>query len=137
MSLTRRDYDALYLPFKKGPCGTSNYPIISNVAISQLGVVTWTTDIASTSQVHYGTTPNLGPYSPYDATLVTSHSVTLSDLVAGTLYYIKVQSFYLDSLSISDLYTFIYNPVTGDILLEDGTYILLEDGTKIAVEPNP
>jgi hypothetical protein len=135
MSLTRRDYDALYLPFKKGPPTASHYPVISNVQITPQGLVTWLTDIPSTSQVHYGLTPNLGPYTPYDATLVTSHSVQLTGLTDGVLYYLRVQSFYLDSLSISDLYTFtLSSSATNDILLEDGTYITLEDGTKIQLE---
>ena len=113
----------------------SNYAIISNVVFSSTGLVTWTTDIASTSQVQYGSNMYLGLMTDRDSTLVTNHSVQLPSLSPGT-YYGKVQSFYLDSLSISDLYTFaISTPVaTGSILMEDGTYILMEDGTKILVE---
>lgn len=138
MPLTRFDYDKLYLPYKKGPQGNSHYPIITNVQITITGLVTWTTDIPATSQVNLGTSPMLGVLTPYDPTLVTSHSVQLTGLTNGVLYYLRVQSFYLDSLSISDLYTFQFSSAaTGDLLLEDGTYILLEDGTKIPVEDNP
>lgn len=84
----------------------SNYPVITNVVVTAAGLVTWTTDIPSTSQVVYGTNIYLGLMSPYDSTLVTSHSVQLTGLADGTTYYLKVQSFYLDALSISDLYTF-------------------------------
>ncbi len=103
---TKLDYDALYLPFKKGPSGPSHYPVITNVQISVAGLVTWTTDIPSTSQVHYGTSPLLGPFTSFDSMLVTNHSVQLTGLHNNILYYLRVQSFYLDSLSISDLYSF-------------------------------
>lgn len=119
---------------KKHRTHKSYYPVISNVQSTPTGLITWTTDIPSTSQVHFGTTPLLAVFSPFDGTLVTSHSVQLSGLTANILYYFRVQSFYLDSISISDLYTFLYNPITGDILEEDGSYILLEDGTKIPLE---
>lgn len=130
----RADYIHDHFVPKKGYSHLSNYPIITNVVISASGLVTWTTDIPSTSQVHYGTTPNLGPLTPFDGTFITSHSVQLSGLSDAILYYIRVQSFYLDALSVSDLYTFIFLVATGDILMEDGTFILMEDGTKIHVE---
>ena len=123
---------------KKHRTHPSYYPVLSNVQATPQGLISWLSDIPSTSQVLYGTTPLLGLSSLYDSTLVTSHSIQLSGLIQGILYYFRVQSFFLDSLSISDLYTFLYNPITGDILMEDGiNYILLEDGTKIAVESNP
>ena len=114
----------------------SYYPVISNVAISAAGLVTWSTDIASTSQVSYGGTVYLGAQTTQDPTLVTSHSVQLTGLVSGRLYYLKVASFYIDSTTVSDLYAFTYNPTAGSfITMEDGTtYILLEDGTKILLE---
>lgn len=129
---TKLDYNALYLPFKKGPAPASHYPLISNVQATTQGLVTWITDIPSTSQVNYGLTPNLGNLTTHDGTLVTSRSVQLSGLSPSILYYFRVQSFYLDSVSISDLYTFTS---LGAILQEDGTYILQEDGTKILLEP--
>jgi uncharacterized protein (TIGR02145 family) len=53
--------------------------------------VTWTTDIASTSYVDYGTTVSYGT-TVGDATLATSHSVTLSGLSASTTYYFRTRS---------------------------------------------
>lgn len=121
--------------FHKSLQHRSYYPIISNVVGSPGGTITWTTDIPSTSQVLYGLVPYLGFSSPYNGTLVTNHSVVLSPLVNGIRYYFRVQSFYWDSLSISDLYSFVFNAAAaGDILMEDGTYILMEDGTKIQRE---
>ncbi len=129
MSLTKKDYIYWHFrPVKELPHG-SNYPIISNVQATNGGLVTWTTNIPSTSQVLYGTTPLLGPISPFDGTLVTSHSVQLDNLPSGLIYF-RVQSFYLDSLSISDLYNFSINFLQA----EDGSYILNEDGSKIILE---
>lgn len=55
----------------------------------------WTTNNASNSQVKYGTTngsyPNSYPVPP-DATMATSHSIVLSGLSSGTLYYYVVVS---------------------------------------------
>ncbi|HTK04833.1 MAG TPA: fibronectin type III domain-containing protein [Candidatus Eisenbacteria bacterium] len=72
-------------------------PVISNVqvtGITQTGAtVTWTTNENATSFVDYGL--SAGP--PYantsgNATLVTSHSVTLSGLTASTVYHYRVRS---------------------------------------------
>lgn len=125
-----------YYPRKTKP-HASFYPIISNVQATSSGIITWTTDIASTSQVFYGLVPYLGFNTSYDSTLVTSHSVQLLGLTVGLIYYFKVQSFYWDSLSISDLYSFVVGAASGPaILTEDGvTYILLEDGTRVLLEP--
>lgn len=123
--------------FYKSAPHPSNYPIISNVAISNLGLVTWTTDVPSTSQVLYGLTTLLGTLTPYDATYVTSHSVQLFSLTNGATYYLKVQSFNTDALSISDLYVFTFAGATGNdfIGLEDGSgEFLAEDGTHIITE---
>jgi hypothetical protein len=70
-------------------------PIISNVAASTSGTsvtVTWTTDQASTSVVNYGTSTQYGTSANGGSTLTTSHSVTLSNLQAGTIYDYQVVS---------------------------------------------
>jgi uncharacterized protein (TIGR02145 family) len=53
--------------------------------------VTWTTDIASTSYVDYGTTVSYGT-TVGDATLATSHSVSLSGLSQSTTYHFRTRS---------------------------------------------
>lgn len=53
---------------------------------------TWTTNESSTSQVEYGTTTAYGQSTTLDSTMVTAHSVTLSGLIAGTLYHYRVKS---------------------------------------------
>ncbi len=71
-------------------------PAVSAVSVTAISetaaTVTWTTDEPSTSQVEYGTTPAYGSQTPPDATLVTSHSVTVSGLSAATTYNFRVVS---------------------------------------------
>jgi hypothetical protein len=54
--------------------------------------ITWTTDVASNSQVNYGTTSSYGTSTTLDTALVTSHSVSISGLTCNTLYHYKVVS---------------------------------------------
>ena len=76
--------------------GGSSGPNISAVGVSAItttsATVTWTTDVAATSQVEYGTTTSYGSLSTLDSTLVTSHSQALTGLTAGTLYHYRVHS---------------------------------------------
>ncbi len=74
-------------------------PQISNVQVNSItettAVVTWTTDIASSSVVQYGTGSDAWdsyPNTESDAALVTSHSITLSGLTQETDYYFMVGS---------------------------------------------
>ena len=70
-------------------------PVISNV-VSRPGpgrvTITWRTDVAATSQVQYGTTPAYGSSTALDRTLVTAHSVTITDLARKTQYHFQVVS---------------------------------------------
>jgi len=70
-------------------------PVIENIATSDItsdsATITWDTDESSDSVVNYGKTTALGS-SESDATMVTSHSITLTNLSASTLYYYEVQS---------------------------------------------
>ena len=65
-------------------------PVISGVTVSGISnntvTINWTTDQAASTQVLYGTTTAYGTPSPLMTALVTSHSVTLTGLTAGTLY---------------------------------------------------
>ncbi len=54
--------------------------------------VQWTTNVATTSQVQYGTTTNYGTTTPLDSTMVTSHAVALSALTANQTYHFRVVS---------------------------------------------
>ena len=71
-------------------------PAISAVAAGSLtgdsAVITWTTDEASTSQVEFGLTTAYGSTTTLDGNLVTSHSVPVTGLTAGTTYHFRVLS---------------------------------------------
>jgi hypothetical protein len=69
-------------------------PLITSVATTTAtttATVTWTTDEAATSRVDYGTTSGYGTAST-SATLVTSHSITLTGLTEGLSYHFRIQS---------------------------------------------
>ena len=76
--------------------GDTTPPVISSVSagsISSSGAtITWTTDEAGDSQVEYGLTTSYGLSTSLDASLVTSHSVSLAGLNANTLYHYRVKS---------------------------------------------
>lgn len=113
-----------YLRFKKSIPHPSNYPRITNVQATETGLITWDTDVASTSQVLYGVVPYMGFLSDYDATYVTSHSVQLQNLLPDTRYYFKVQSFRFDALSISHLFTFVTSPIASSFVLQSADLTL-------------
>lgn len=75
---------------------TTSAPTISSVASgtpsTSGATVTWATDQSSTSQVQYGTTASYGSTTTEDSSMVTSHSVALSGLAAGTTYHYRVIS---------------------------------------------
>lgn len=71
-------------------------PTISAVATSSItgtsAVITWTTNEPATSQSNYGLTTSYGTTTTLDATLVTSHSITLTGLNPNTTYNFRVRS---------------------------------------------
>jgi len=91
-------------------------PQISSVAASNIqsygAAITWTTNIAADSQVDYGTTTSYGSSSALDSRLVTSHTVTLSQLSAATTYHFRVRSSAAGSQAISGDYTFSTAPTS-------------------------
>jgi len=93
--------------------------------------ITWTTGLPATSKVEYSTSPLFIASRKYDsandfdywdidhvlgtivenATPVTDHSITLTDLLPGTEYYCRVQSEDSNGIAASRVYTF----TTGDV----------------------
>ncbi|MGC8929358.1 MAG: putative Ig domain-containing protein [Candidatus Woesearchaeota archaeon] len=68
-------------------------PIISNVlstTTNSTALITWQTDEPSTSRVYYGKTTLENDV--YNANLVTSHSLLISNLENNTQYYFRVES---------------------------------------------
>ena len=69
-------------------------PVISNVQVTvtnTTATITWDTDELSDSTVNYGLDSSYGQ-TEGGVTLVTSHSITLSGLTAGTVYNYQVTS---------------------------------------------
>jgi Bacterial Ig domain len=71
-------------------------PTISSVGATSIttsgATINWTTDVGATTQVEYGTTTAYGTSTTLNASLVTSHSVSLTGLSSGTLYHYRVHS---------------------------------------------
>jgi hypothetical protein len=71
-------------------------PSISGVTVSGIttsgATIGWTTNEAANSLVDYGSTAAYGSSSALDGSLVTSHSLALGGLAAGTLYHFRVRS---------------------------------------------
>lgn len=76
--------------------GGSPGPVISGAIVSSItttsAMISWTTDVAATSQVEYGTTVSYGSMTTLNSTLVTSHSQTLTGLTTGTAYHYRLHS---------------------------------------------
>ena len=75
----------------------STTPIFSTVSASSSsdgtsGVVTWTTDQPTTSEIVYGVNTFYGAATTPDNTLLTNHSMTLFGLTPGTMYHYFIQS---------------------------------------------
>jgi len=66
----------------------------SNVSVTTATstIITWNTNMPTTSQVEYGTTTAYSSVSPRDASLTTNHSVTLTGLARNTLYHYRIMS---------------------------------------------
>ncbi len=88
----------------------TNAPIISSVSATGItnsaATIVWTTDMPSSSQVNYGTTPAYGLVTTLDPKLVTSHSVGLTGLSSKTTYHYQVSSKAGGQTSKSGDYTF-------------------------------
>ncbi|MDH7602443.1 MAG: family 10 glycosylhydrolase, partial [Armatimonadota bacterium] len=90
---------------------TNPPPQISNVraenVTSSSAQIKWDTDVPSTSQVEYGLTNSYGQVTPLDSNLVTSHSQTITGLIASRTYHYRVRSQNGSGLeSVSGDYTF-------------------------------
>ena len=54
--------------------------------------VTWKTNVPATSQLDWGTSAANMPMNKADAAFVTDHSLTMTGLTPGTVYYIQITS---------------------------------------------
>jgi hypothetical protein len=82
-------------PTSPPPPSDTTPPTISNVTVSNIGqtsvTVSWNTNEAASTRVEYGASPTYGSVVT-GAANVSSHSVVLSNLAAGTLYHYRVVS---------------------------------------------
>ncbi|MDF2956339.1 MAG: N-acetylneuraminic acid mutarotase, partial [Candidatus Alkanophagales archaeon MCA70_species_2] len=71
-------------------------PTITNVTITNItttsATITWQTDEPADSLVKYGTSPGNYEFQKYNSSLTQIHSITLTNLSAGTTYYFVVNS---------------------------------------------
>ncbi|GEM_PF-2442411 len=78
------------------PPADTTAPIISNPnssgVTSSTATLSWSTNESADTQVEYGLTTSYGNSSPLNASLGTSHSVSLSGLSSNTLYHYRVKS---------------------------------------------
>ncbi|HYW87424.1 MAG TPA: fibronectin type III domain-containing protein, partial [Chloroflexota bacterium] len=66
---------------------------VSAINVTDSGAtIAWTTDVASNSQVDFGTSIAYGSTTPLDPSLVINHSVVLTNLNASTTYHYRVRS---------------------------------------------
>ncbi len=71
-------------------------PVISGVTAGSItssgATITWTTNVASDSQVEWGFTTAYGTSTALNTTRVTSHSQAIAGIAAGMLYHYRVKS---------------------------------------------
>ena len=124
---------------------TTAAPVITAVTATSItssgATITWTTDQASNSQVEYGTTTSYGSLSSLNNSLVTSHSVTLTGLTAGTTYdYAAMSANPAGTISTSANFTFTTGASGGGAITVTGntcsnwTY---STSTACSWTPNP
>src|SRR5204863_1913870 len=66
--------------------------VITSGISASVATVTWITDEASDSQVEFGATAAYGSATALNASLVTTHVVTIVSLTDNTLYHARVRS---------------------------------------------
>ena len=79
-----------------GVMDTSATLLISGVETATVAsssvTIAWTTDLSSDSQIEYGVSEDLGTLTTLSSALVTSHSVTISNLAPNTNYIYRIKS---------------------------------------------
>ena len=119
-------------------------PVISGITISNItettATISWTTDEPATSQVEYGETTDYGSTTALDETLISNHSVSLSELTMNTTYHFKVKSedaLGNGAMSNDNTLTTI-QPVTGVALNKTSTSIAkgLSEQLVVTIQPS-
>ncbi|MEW6328669.1 MAG: hypothetical protein AB1468_00985 [Candidatus Micrarchaeota archaeon] len=99
-------------------------PVIYNVSASSIttssALITWNTDINSTSTVFHGTAPSVYAGNATSAENVTWHALSLSGLAEGTTYYYVVQSCYIDNCANSSESSFATSTTPPPVVITGG-----------------
>jgi len=114
---------------------TASPTVISGVFTSGIqptsAVVNWTTDQPSTSYVQYGQSSYTNT-TPADLTLVTQHSVALSNLTASTTYHFRLGSTTSAGLtSLSSDFSF----TTASATVSSTTFAVTTGASQLTVAP--
>lgn len=111
-------------------------PVISNVTssfvTSNSATITWDTDVLSDSQVTYGKTSGYYLYTEYNATDVTSHSISLTGLFANTTYYYVVNSTIVGGNSAESAECNFTTEIPATIVIKPETLNLKSKGAFVA-----
>lgn len=71
-------------------------PVIAGMIVNSVtpttATIAWGTNEPATSQVEYGLSIAYGQNSPFDASLVANHTITIVGLIPGNLYNFRVKS---------------------------------------------
>ena len=95
--------------------------------------ITWTTDEPSYTQVEYGLSSSYSASSTLDATMVTSHSVSLTGLSAGTEYHYRVISGdYSENEAQSSDQSFTTSGSSGDATAPSVSMTAPSDGATVS-----
>lgn len=122
-------------PIVEEPVSVDNTaPLISGLSVQATGktgaVIAWTTDEAATTQVEYALVASEVSATIPDTNLVTSHTVTLSGLTAGTTYSFRVKSKDASgNEAVSQDYTLVTSntaTLVGGVISGDATWTRLD-----------
>ena len=93
--------------------------------------ITWTTAVPANSQVTYGTTTSYGSSSALNSSLVTTHSVALTSLTAGTTYHYRVLSADSTGVVVTGLDNIFTTPTAAiSVSISPTTATLTSGGTQ-------
>jgi len=105
-----------YVLTTAGPPSIPNPPQVSVTATS--ATVTWTTNTAADGRVDYGLTASYGSQAT-DPGYGTSHSVTITGLIASTTYHYRCVSTNAYGTAQTIDYTFTTAPVTTETVIDN------------------